>query len=286
MLSGETAFKLYDTYGFPLDLTQDAVRARDLSVDLEGFDAAMDRQRQMARDNWSGSGQTAQGAQWFALRDRLGPTAFDGYEASDLTGETLALVRGGEEIDRAQAGDVVQILFDRTPFYAEGGGQAGDRGEIEWTGGRAEIVDTQKQAADLYVHTATLLEGALSPGDRVRLAVDPERRRRTRANHSAAHLAHAALHHVLGAHVAQKGQLVDAERMRFDFSHSGPLTADELDRVEAEVNEVIRQNLPAETAEMSPNQAINAGAVALFGEKYGDSVRVLTLGQALTGDGA
>jgi alanyl-tRNA synthetase len=286
VIPGETAFKLYDTYGFPLDLTQDAVRARDLSVDLAGFDAAMERQRRMARESWAGSGQSAQGAEWFGLRDRLGPTVFVGYDQIELVGETLALVRDGHEVAAAEAGEAVEALFDQTPFYAESGGQAGDVGEVEWAGGRAEVVDTQKQAGDLFAHRLKITEGRLVPGQRLRLAVDAERRLRTRANHSAAHLVHAALHHVLGAHVAQKGQLVDGERMRFDFSHSGPLTADELDRVEAEVNAVIRQNLPARTEEMAPEAAIEAGAVALFGEKYGDRVRVLTLGRALRGEGA
>jgi alanyl-tRNA synthetase len=286
VLSGETAFKLYDTYGFPLDLTQDAVRAKNLTVDQDGFDAALERQRRMGRDNWSGSGQTSQGAEWFPLRDRLGPTVFEGYDNIETTGETLAMVKDGAEVDAAQAGETVQALFDVTPFYAESGGQAGDVGLIEWAGGRAEVLDTQKQAGDLFAHTLKVLEGRLSLGERVRLAVDAEGRLRTRANHSAAHLVHAALAHVLGPHVAQKGQLVDAERMRFDFSHSGPLTADEIDRIEAEVNAVIRQNLPADTREMAPEAAIAAGAVALFGEKYGDKVRVLTLGRALDGDGA
>jgi alanyl-tRNA synthetase len=286
VLPGETAFKLYDTYGFPLDLTQDAVRARNLTVDLDGFDEAMSRQKQMARESWTGSGQSAQGAEWLALRDRLGPTIFTGYDQIESTAEALAIVRDGVVADRAQAGDTVQLLFDRTPFYAEGGGQAGDQGEIEWSGGRAEVIDTLKLAGDLHVHTARIVEGGLSTGDQARLLVDAERRLRTRANHSAAHLVHAALRHVLGAHVAQKGQLVDADRMRFDFSHSGPLTPDELDRVETEVNAVIRQNLPARTEEMAPDQAIAAGAVALFGEKYGDRVRVLTLGRALQGEGA
>ena len=286
VLSGETAFKLHDTYGFPLDLTQDAVRAKDLTVDLEGFETAMGRQRDMAREAWTGSGQSAQGAEWLALRDRLGPTAFTGYEQIETVAETRAIVRDHAEVDAAEAGETVSVLFDHTPFYAESGGQAGDQGEVEWTGGRGLVVDTQKLAGDLHVHTLKVLEGRLKLGDRARLLVDAERRRRTRANHSAAHLAHAALHHVLGPHVAQKGQLVDGDRMRFDFSHSGPLTADELDRVEAEVNEVIRQNLPAATEEMSPDAAIAAGAVALFGEKYGDRVRVLTLGRSLSGDGA
>ncbi|QUD87784.1 alanine--tRNA ligase [Phenylobacterium montanum] len=286
VLSGETAFKLYDTYGFPLDLTQDAVRAKGLTVDLEGFDTAMDRQRQMARESWAGSGQTAQSAEWFALRDRLGATMFTGYDDISGAGETLALVRDGAVVDAAEAGETVEALFDMTPFYAESGGQAGDRGEVEWAGGRALVVDTQKQAGDLFAHTLEIKQGRLAVGDKVTLAVDAERRLRTRANHSGAHLLHAALRHVLGPHVAQKGQMVDGERLRFDFSHGGPLTPDELDRIEAEVNAVIRQNQLARTEVMAPDEAIAAGAVALFGEKYGDSVRVLTLGRALEGEGA
>jgi len=286
VLPGETAFKLHDTYGFPLDLTQDAVRARDLTVDLEGFETAMGRQREMAREAWTGSGQSAQGAEWLALRDRLGPTVFTGYEQIESVAEALAVVRDGAEIEAAEAGDIVSVLFDHTPFYAESGGQAGDRGEADWGRGRGLVLDTQKLAGDLHVHTIEVREGRLKAGDRARLLVDAERRRRTRSNHSAAHLAHAALHHVLGPHVAQKGQMVDGERMRFDFSHSGPLTPDEIDRIEAEVNEVIRQNLPAQTEEMAPDEAIAAGAVALFGEKYGDRVRVLTLGRSLANEGA
>ena len=291
VLPGETAFKLYDTYGFPLDLTQDAVRARGLTVDLEGFDTAMDRQRQMARDNWTGSGQTAQGAVWLGLRERLGASLFTGYDGTQGAAEVLALVKDGVVVDAAESGETVEVLFDTTPFYAESGGQAGDRGQAEWThpagaGGRASVLDTQKHAGDLAAHSLKIESGRLAVGDRVRLEVDAERRLRTRANHSAAHLVHAALRHVLGPHVAQKGQLVDGDRMRFDFSHGGPLTADEIDRIEAEVNAVIRQNLPAATAEMAPDEAIAAGAVALFGEKYGDSVRVLTLGRALDGPGA
>jgi len=286
VLPGETAFKLYDTYGFPLDLTQDAVRAMGLSVDLDGFDAAMTRQRDQAREAWTGSGQSARGAEWFALRDRLGPTVFVGYETVEATAELLALTADGAEIDQAVGGQTVQALFDRTPFYAESGGQAGDVGEAEWDGGRARVLDAQKQAGDLVVHELEILQGTLAAGARVRLAVTPEVRATTRANHSATHLLHAALRHVLGPHVAQKGQMVDGERIRFDFSHGQPVTPAEIDRIEAEVNAVIRQNLPAETAEMAPQQAIEAGAMALFGEKYGDKVRVLTLGRALEGEGA
>ncbi len=285
-LSGETAFKLYDTYGFPLDLTQDAVRPRGIGVDLAGFDAAMDRQRSLARESWAGSGQKAQGAAWLALRDRLGPTQFSGHEETEAIGEILALVKDGDEVSTAALGDTVQVLFDATPFYAESGGQAGDRGEIDGPNGAGEVRDTQRQAGDLHVHTVTITRGGLAVGDRPRLAVDADRRARTRLNHSAAHLVHAALRGVLGPHVAQKGQMVDPERMRFDFSHGGPLTPAQLDAIETEVNAVIRQNLPAETREMAPQAAIEAGAVALFGEKYGDSVRVLTLGRALEGAGA
>jgi alanyl-tRNA synthetase len=283
VLSGETAFKLYDTYGFPLDLTQDAVRARGLTVDLDGFDTAMARQREQAREAWAGSGQSAQAGEWFAIRERLGPTVFVGYEDVETTSELLTLVSEGAEIASAGVGQKVQALFDRTPFYAESGGQAGDLGEVEWSGGRARVLDTQKQAGDLFVHQLEILEGTLAPGARVRLAVTPEVRASTRSNHSATHLLHSALRNVLGPHVTQKGQMVDGERIRFDFSHGQPVTPAEIDRIEAEVNAVIRQNLPARTEEMAPQKAMEAGAMALFGEKYGDSVRVLTLGSDLGG---
>ena len=286
VLPGETAFKLYDTYGFPLDLTQDAVRARGLTVDVEGFEAEMSLQRARAREAWAGSGQKAQGAVWLTLRDRLGPTVFTGYDSVEGAGEVLGLVSDGELVDAAEAGQTVEVLIDRTPFYAESGGQAGDQGEIDWPGGRGKVLDVQKKAGDLNVHVVKIAEGRLGEGQRVRLEVDAERRRRTRANHSATHLLHAALRNVLGPHVSQKGQMVDGDRIRFDFSHSGPVTPAEIDRIEAEVNAVVRQNLPSETRLMAPAEAIEAGAMALFGEKYGDEVRVLTLGQALGGDGA
>jgi alanyl-tRNA synthetase len=284
-LPGETAFKLYDTYGFPLDLTQDAVRAMGLSVDLAGFDAAMKRQKDQAREAWTGSGQVAASGEWFALRERLGATEFVGHDTTETTAKVLALVDGGAEIPRAESGQTVQVLFDHTPFYGESGGQAGDLGEVEWDGGQARVLDTQKQAGDLHVHVIEITEGALVAGAPVRLALDAERRTATRANHSATHLLHAALRNVLGPHVSQKGQMVDGERIRFDFSHGQPLTLEEIDKIEAEVNAVIRQNLPAETKNMAPEEAIEAGAMALFGEKYGDVVRVLTLGQALDGSG-
>ena len=284
VLDGETAFKLYDTYGFPLDLTQDAVRAKGITVDTDGFDVAMDRQRTMARANWAGSGQTGAAAAWFGVKERAGPTQFTGYDHTETTGVVKAILIDGAETDAATAGTTVEVLLDRTGFYAESGGQAGDTGVIEANGVESRVLDTQKQAGELYVHRVELA-GPLKVGDQVVASADAGKRATTRANHSAAHLVHAALHHVLGPHVAQKGQMVDGDRMRFDFSHGGPLTADEIERIEAEVNEVIRQNAPAETKEMAPQEAIEAGAIALFGEKYGDSVRVLTLGKSLTEDG-
>jgi alanyl-tRNA synthetase len=285
VLSGETAFKLYDTYGFPLDLTQDAVRAMGLTVNLDEFDAAMNRQREMARENWVGSGQQAAAGEWLQIRERLGQTDFTGYDSTEATAELLVLVEGGQEIPKAGAGQTVQALFDRTPFYAESGGQAGDQGEIEWQGGKGRVLDTQKQAGDLHVHVIEITQGELAVGARVTLTVYADRRATTRANHSATHLLHAALRNVLGGHVTQKGQMVDGERIRFDFSHGQPLTPTEIDTIEAEVNAVVRQNLPAQTKNMKPAEAIEAGAMALFGEKYGDTVRVLTLGKALSGEG-
>ena len=287
MMDGETAFKLYDTYGFPLDLTQDALRAKGINVNLDGFQEAMAKQKAQAREAWTGSGDKAGGTEWLKLRERLGASEFLGYDASEVTGKVLAIVKDGAEVGDAEAGDTVQVLFDRTPFYAESGGQASDvSGVVEWAGGKAELITLSKEAGDLFAHALKITDGMLKPGQAVRLELDQERRAKTRANHSAAHLVHAALKNVLGGHVAQKGQLVDAERMRFDYSHGAPLTFEELDRVESEVNAVIRQNVPAETKNMTPDEAIAEGAIALFGEKYGDSVRVLTLGRALAGKGA
>ena len=286
VLSGETAFKLYDTYGFPLDLTQDAVRAQGLTVNLPEFDAARARQRDMAREAWTGSGQAAAAGEWFAIRERLGATDFTGYDDAAITAEVLVIMEEGRDIDGALQGATVQALFDRTPFYAESGGQAGDTGEVTWDGGRARVRDVQKLAGDLHVHDLEILDGALKAGQQVRLSVDAERRTATRANHSAAHLLHAALRNLLGPHVTQKGQMVDGERMRFDFSHGQPVTPDEIDRIEAEVNAIVRQNRATETQLMAPQEAMAGGAMALFGEKYGETVRVLTLGDALAGDGA
>ena len=289
-LPGDIAFRLYDTYGFPLDLTQDEARRRGLTVDNDAFEAAMAQQRERGKANWKGSGQTASAGEWLSLCDRLGPTVFTGYDAIEGSGEVLALVRGGESIDALEPGQTAEVLFDQTPFYGEGGGQTGDRGEVEWTDASGQqgfgvVLDVQKHAGgDLYAHKIEIESGTLTIGARAQLRAHAEQRLTTRANHSAAHLVHAALKNVLGPHVAQKGQLVDAERMRFDFSHNAPVTEDQLAAIETEVNAVIRQNVPVTTQLMTPQDAIDAGAVALFGEKYGDEVRVVTLGRALTGD--
>ncbi|MEN5364255.1 alanine--tRNA ligase [Brevundimonas intermedia] len=284
MLDGQTAFTLSDTYGFPLDLTQDEARRRGFSVNVDGFESAMAEQRQRSREHWKGSGQTANTNEWLAIRDRMGPTVFTGYDNIEGSGEVLALMNAGAPVETAEAGDIVEVLFDTTPFYAESGGQAGDHGTLEWPSGEAEVIDVRKHAGDLHVLVVQVTAGKLEIGTRAAQLVDAEKRRTTRANHSAAHLLHTALKNVLGPAVAQKGQLVDAERARFDFSHGAPLTEAELSAIETEVNAVIRQNVPTEMKLMAPQEAIEAGAIALFGEKYGDEVRVLTLGRALTGD--
>jgi alanyl-tRNA synthetase len=287
MLDGQTAFTLYDTYGFPLDLTQDEARRRGFSVNVDGFENAMAQQRDRSREHWKGSGQTANAGEWLALRDRLGPTEFVGYDSNTTQAKVVAIVKDGVQVERAGAGEQVEVVTDRTTLYAEGGGQAGDKGMITWPKGAGRVSDTQKHGGDLYVASLTISEGVdLQVGDQVTTWADDDARLTTRANHSAAHLLHAALKNVLGPHVAQKGQMVDAERMRFDFSHNAPVTEDQLARLEDQVNAVIRQNIPADTKMMAPQAAIEAGAVALFGEKYGDEVRVLTLGRALEGDGA
>ncbi len=280
-LAGETAFKLYDTYGFPLDLTEDALRQRGISVDTAGFAAAMEQQRAEARKAWSGSGETGTEAQWFALRDEIGSTEFLGYDTEEAEGTIVAILKDGARVESAQAGEIVRILTNQTPFYAESGGQIGDRGAMfSAKGGEGRVTDTEKKLGALHVHVVELDRGTLAAGDVVELRVDGERRRATRANHSATHLVHAALKRVLGPHISQKGSLVAPDRLRFDFSHPKALTPGELERVETDVNRVIRQNTDVATRLMPTRDAIAAGAEALFGEKYGDEVRVLAMGEA------
>ncbi|MAP94027.1 MAG: alanine--tRNA ligase [Ponticaulis sp.] len=280
-LPGETAFKLYDTYGFPLDLTQDVLRGRGLTVDTDGFDSAMAEQKASGKANWKGSGDAGSQEVWTELFSRLGPTHFTGYAHVAGKGELLAIVQGGETTDAATGGEM-ELVFDETPFYAESGGQAGDHGVIRFAdGAEFEVSDTQKRAGGVFAHVGKLISGSITIGDKADLSIDLERRSAIKANHSATHLLHAALRNVLGTHVTQKGSLVEADRLRFDFSHGQPVTKDELKAIEDQVNAVIRQNSEVSTAEMAPEQAIENGALALFGEKYGDIVRVLTMGDHL-----
>ncbi|MEP4165918.1 alanine--tRNA ligase [Maricaulis sp.] len=282
VLPGSTAFKLYDTYGFPLDLTQDALRAKGMTVDEAGFDKAMDKQRADARASKFSSGDAAPEAVWFGVRDTAGATHFLGYDGTEGEGRLAAIVSGGAEAGSLADGGTAELVFDSTPFYGESGGQCGDTGVILFENGAVfRVEDTQKRAGDLHAHIGVLEKGQVKTGDTARLSVDAPRRVSTKANHSATHLLHAALRDVLGPHVTQKGSYVGPDRLRFDFSHNKSVTAEEIAAIEAQVNAVIRQNVAVSTREMSPDAAIEAGALALFGEKYGDKVRVLTMGRAL-----
>jgi alanyl-tRNA synthetase len=278
-LPGEVAFKLYDTYGFPYDLTEDALKARGIGVDAQGFAAAMERQRAEARKSWAGSGEAVTEALWFELKEELGATEFLGYETEAASAEIVALVKDGARVKELKAGERGIVIANQTPFYAESGGQVGDRGTL--AGGKGatfKVEDTQKKLHGLYLHAGVVEKGALHAGDEVLLEVDYARRTPTRAHHSATHLLHEALRQVLGAHVAQKGSLVEPGRLRFDFSHQKPMTHEEIRAVEDLVNAMIVQNSPVETHLMTPDQAIAQGALALFGEKYGEEVRVVSMG--------
>ena len=279
MFDGETAFTLYDTYGFPLDLTQDALRPRGIGVDIASFTDAMDRQRAKARESWKGSGDAASEAVWFSLREKSGATEFLGYETERAEGVVSALVKDGKEVASLGKGESGSIVLNQTPFYAESGGQAGDTGEMRGNGVRFKVTDTQKRAGDLFVHIGTVEEGMLKAGAPLELAVDHGRRAAIRQNHSATHLLHEALRQVLGDHVAQKGSLVAPDRLRFDFSHPKPITVAELERVEDIANDIVLQNSPVTTRLMALDDARSSGARALFGEKYGDEVRVVAMGE-------
>jgi alanyl-tRNA synthetase len=279
-LPGDTAFRLYDTYGFPYDLTEDALRARGIGVDREGFDTAMARQKAAARAAWKGSGEAASGEIWFDIAEREGATEFTGYTATNGEGRVVALLRDGAEVQSAAEGEEVTVLTNQTPFYGESGGQSGDAGTISTTEGlELAVADTAKPLGRLHAHAGRVLKGRIAVGDTVHLQIDTARRDAIRANHSATHLLHAALRNRLGAHVTQKGSLVAADRLRFDFSHPKGLTEEDIAAIEAEVNAEIRANEPVTTRLMSPEDAIEAGAMALFGEKYGDEVRVLSMGR-------
>ncbi len=277
-LKGETAFTLYDTFGFPLDLTQDALRARGIGVDLDAFNAAMEQQKAKARASWSGSGDAAASTAWFPIREKLGATEFLGYETETAEGVVTALVRDGKEVAELKAGETGAVIVNQTPFYGESGGQLGDAGEMKADSVRFAVSDTQKEAGDLFVHHGKVEQGALKLGQALALNVDHARRTAIRRNHSATHLLHEALRQVLGDHVAQKGSMVAPDRLRFDFSHPKPITPEELERVEDMANDYVLQNSPVTTRLMGLDDARASGARALFGEKYGDEVRVVAMG--------
>jgi alanyl-tRNA synthetase len=277
-LPGEVAFKLYDTYGFPLDLTEDALRAQGRGVEQQGFNDAMARQRAEARKAWSGSGETATDSLWFEIREQHGATEFLGYDATDAEGKILAIVRDGQQVDVAEPGQDVLIVTNQTPFYGESGGQMGDTGSLAAETGTAEITDTRKMLGALHVHVGKVHAGPVKVGDVVQMHVDADRRDKLRANHSATHLAHEALRQVLGPHVTQKGSLVAPDRLRFDISHQAPLSPEQIELVEDKVNRQVRRNVEVTTRLMTPDDAVKAGALALFGEKYGDEVRVVGMG--------
>ena len=280
VLDGQTAFKLYDTFGFPLDLTQDFMRGYEWEVDLDGFNTAMEAQKAAARKAWSGSGDAATESVWLDLGQKLGATEFLGYTTDTAEGQVTALVRDGNPIESARTGEDVQIITNQTPFYAESGGQIGDTGVISWADGVADVTDTFKTPMGMFVHRANITKGSLEIGNDVRLDIDGTRRLRLRANHSATHLLHEALREVLGEHVAQKGSMVGSDRLRFDFSHPKAMSGDELGRVQAIVNSRVQMNSDVSTRIMTPEAAIELGALALFGEKYGDEVRVVQMGGA------
>ena len=279
-LPGETAFKLYDTFGFPYDLTEDAMRARGLTVDRAGFDSAMAEQKAAARAAWKGSGEKASDELWYDIVEALGPTEFTGYSGHDGEGVVLELIKDGLRTNEAKEGETVTILLNQTPFYAESGGQVGDAGKLSSLLGFEGIVeDTSKPLGKLHALLTKVVKGAVNVGEVLQQKVDVERRTATRANHSATHLLHAALRRRLGEHVTQKGSLVAPDRLRFDFSHPKALTPEEIAAIEADVNAEIRANEPVATRLMTPDEAVASGALALFGEKYGDEVRVLSMGR-------
>ena len=283
-LPGDVAFKLYDTYGFPLDLTQDVLRGEGKTVDTDGFNAAMEQQKAEARKAWAGSGEAATETVWFELREQVGATEFLGYDTEHAEAEIRALVADGKPVESIAAGGEGFVITNQTPFYGESGGQMGDTGGLfSAEGVEATITDTQKKLGDLFVHVVKVTKGTLKKGLAVELSVDNTRRSRIRANHSATHLLHEALRRHLGDHVAQKGSLVAPERLRFDISHQKPMSADELIEIEREVNARIRENSPVTTRLMSIDEAMESGARALFGEKYGDEVRVVSMGKPEAG---
>jgi alanyl-tRNA synthetase len=281
--SGDTAFKLYDTFGFPVDLTQDALKVKGIAVDMPAFETAMEKQREMARKNWAGAGGETTEKLWFELLDKCGPTEFLGYSTENAEGQILAIVRDGKKVDGAKKGDEVRIVTNQTPFYGESGGQTGDSGLMQTETARIDIRDTKKQLGKLWLHVGVVTQGDIKPGQAVDMRVDHARRTAIRSNHSATHLLHEALRQVLGDHIAQKGSLQDAERTRFDVSQNTAMTDEQLTKVEKLVNDEIRANSEVVTRSLPLEDAMNSGARALFGEKYDEEVRVVSMGSQKSG---
>ncbi len=278
VLPGEVAFKLYDTYGFPLDLTQDILKNKSLQIDNKKFDELMKQSRELAKKNWKGSGDSAIDDIWFAIRDKLGATEFLGYETDQAEGIIQSLLKNNEQVEKLKTGDEGMIILNQTPFYGESGGQVGDTGEIISSNFKFKVLDVQKKLGDLFVHHGKVISGEIKISESVELKIDIERRENIRAYHSATHLLHESLRRVLGTHVTQKGSLVEADRLRFDFSHMKPITPDEIDKIEKFVNSMVDNKSDVKTRLMTPKEAVDNGALALFGEKYGEEVRVLSMG--------
>ena len=277
-LPGEVAFKLYDTFGFPLDLTEDILKNKSLKIDNKKFETLMNESRELAKKNWKGSGDSSVNKIWFEIKDRLGPTEFLGYETDQAEGKILSLLKDNKEVKILSANDEGMLITNQTPFYGESGGQVGDTGEITLGEFKFEVNDVQKQLGDLFVHYGKVTEGSIKVNDNVEMKIDVERRNNVRAYHSATHLLHESLRRVLGTHVTQKGSLVDPDRLRFDFSHMKPISTDEIKKIETFVNSMVEKKSEVKTRIMTPKEAVDNGALALFGEKYGDEVRVLSMG--------
>ena len=278
VLPGDIAFKLYDTYGFPLDLTEDILKNKSLKIDNKKFNELMKQSRELAKKNWKGSGDSAVDDIWFGIKDKLGPTEFLGYETNQAEGVVQTLLKNNKEVKSLKVNDEGMIIVNQTPFYGESGGQVGDIGEIVTSDFKFKVSDVQKKLGDLFVHYGKVTSGEIKINQNVELKVDIERRDNIRAYHSATHLLHESLRRVLGTHVTQKGSLVEADRLRFDFSHMKPITPDEINKIEDFVNSMVETKSQVKTRLMTPKEAVENGALALFGEKYGEEVRVLSMG--------
>ena len=283
ILSGAEAFKLYDTYGFPLDLTADILRSKGIKVDNTGFEREMEKSKALARANWKGSGDKSVEERWFKIREELNPTEFLGYEFDKAEGVIIKICKNNKFVDKANSGDDIEVITNQTPFYGESGGQVGDQGYIFSSNCKIKINDTQKKMGDLFVHYGKIENGSIKIGENVNLEIDKKKRNNSRANHSATHLLHESLRRTLGKHVTQKGSLVSPERLRFDFSHNKPIEKEEMIKINRIVNEIVDRSSDVQTRIMTPKEAVSMGALALFGEKYGDEVRVVFMGKENNG---